>query len=165
MVLSIAICIFILHSYGSPQKHRACNRPGCPFCDKACNRIRGSCDKPSCHKAVEDYSNLHRGLQQGFVTEGLRQRLVTAGGGPRQTLISRHCPNYVHMYTDLNLSVDLSIYLSIHLSICLFTYLFLCLYIYLYMYIFLPIDLSIYLSIYLSISLSLSLSMFLSICC
>ena len=30
-----------------PKKHRVCNRPGRPFCDKACNRIGASCDKSS----------------------------------------------------------------------------------------------------------------------
>ena len=33
------------------KKHRACNRPGRPFCDKACNKIGRSRDKPSLRQA------------------------------------------------------------------------------------------------------------------
>ena len=64
----------------APQKHRACNRPGRPFCDKACNRIGGLATNPPCDKPVEDYSTLHRGPRHGFATEGPRQRFVTDGG-------------------------------------------------------------------------------------
>ena len=42
-------CIYIYMS--AAQKHRACNRPGRPFCDKACNRLGGSCAKPSLRQA------------------------------------------------------------------------------------------------------------------
>ena len=35
----------------APQKCRACNRPGRPFCDKTCNGIGVSCDKPSLRQA------------------------------------------------------------------------------------------------------------------
>ena len=45
---------------------------------------------PRRDKPIEDYSTLHRGPRQGFVTEGPRQRYVTEWGGPRQTPISRH---------------------------------------------------------------------------
>ena len=34
-------------------------------------------DKP---KPLEDYSTLHKGPRQGFVTESPRQRFVTKGG-------------------------------------------------------------------------------------
>ena len=71
------------------QKHRMCNRPGRPFCDKACNRIGGTCDKPPCDKPIEDYSTLHRGPRQGFVTEG-----------PGQTPILRHCHMCIYTYVD-----------------------------------------------------------------
>ena len=71
------------------QKHRACNRPGRPFCDKACNKTGSLATNPPCDKPVEDCSTLRRGPRQGFVTEGPRQRLVT-DGGPRQTPISSH---------------------------------------------------------------------------
>ena len=40
-----------ISNMAAPQKHRACNRPGRPFCDKACNRIGGSCDTPSLRQA------------------------------------------------------------------------------------------------------------------
>ena len=42
------VCI---HIWAASPKHRACNRPGRPFCDKACNRIGGSCCKPSLRQA------------------------------------------------------------------------------------------------------------------
>ena len=37
------------------------------------------CDKPLRDKPLQDYSTLHRGPRQGFVTEGPRQRFVTGG--------------------------------------------------------------------------------------
>ena len=40
----------------------------------------GLATKPSCDKPIEDYSILHRGPRQGFVTEGPLQRYVTEGG-------------------------------------------------------------------------------------
>ena len=46
---------------------QVCNRQGC----SATN------DKP-----LEDYSTLHRGQRQGFVTEGPRQRFVKADPHP-----------------------------------------------------------------------------------
>ena len=61
------------------RKHRACNRPGRPFCDKACNRIGGIATNPPCDKPIEDCSTLHGGLRQGFVTRDPRQRFVTGG--------------------------------------------------------------------------------------
>ena len=73
------------------QKHRACNRPGRPCCDKPCNRIARLATNLPCDKPIEDCSTLHRGLRQGFVTEGPLQRFVTArGGGTRQTPISSY---------------------------------------------------------------------------
>ena len=69
----------------APQKHQACNRPGRPFGDKACNSMRGLATNPPCDKPIEDYSTLHRGPRQGFVTEGPRQRHVTEGGGGTST--------------------------------------------------------------------------------
>ena len=62
------------------KKHRACNRPGRPFCDKACNKTGGLAPNPPCDKPIEDCSTLHRGPRQGFVSEGPRQRLATEGG-------------------------------------------------------------------------------------
>ena len=68
----------------APQTHRACNNPGRPFCDKACNRIGGLATNPPLDKPIgpiQGYSTLHRGLRRGFVTEGPRQRYVAEGGG------------------------------------------------------------------------------------
>ena len=74
------------------QKHRACKRPGRPFCDKSCNKTWGLATNLPCDKPVEDCSTLHGGPRQGFVTEGPRQKFATegGGGGPRQTPISSH---------------------------------------------------------------------------
>ena len=38
-------CVFVYMAVA--LKHRVCNRHGRPFCDQGCNRIGGSCDKPS----------------------------------------------------------------------------------------------------------------------
>ena len=65
----------------APQKHRACNRPGRPFCERLVTELGGLATNPPCHKPIEDYSTLHRGPRQLFVTEGPRQRHVTEGGG------------------------------------------------------------------------------------
>ena len=54
----------------TPQKDQAFNRPGRPFCDKACTRIGGLATNPPCDKPIEVYSTLHRGRRKGFVTEG-----------------------------------------------------------------------------------------------
>ena len=62
------------------QKHRACNRP--PG-DKACSRIGGLTTNPPCDKLIADYSTVHRGSRQGFITEGPRQRYVTEVVGDR----------------------------------------------------------------------------------
>ena len=71
----------------APQKHRACNRPGLLFNDMVCNKIRGPATNSPCDKLVNDYSTLHRGPRQGFVTGGptkVCNRIEK--GGPRQTL-------------------------------------------------------------------------------
>ena len=66
----------------APQKHGACNRPGRPFfATRLVTESGGLATNPPCDKPVEDYSTLHRGPRQGFVTEGPRQRFVTEGGG------------------------------------------------------------------------------------
>ena len=74
------------------QKHWPCNRLGRPFRDKGLQQTGVFPDKPLRQKPLEDYSTLHRGPRQGFVTEGQRQRFVTEGGGPRQhgVLIDTH---------------------------------------------------------------------------
>ena len=116
------------------QKHRACNRPRRPFWDKACNRIGDLATDPPCGKPIEDYSALHRGRRQGFVTEGPRQRFVT-GGQPFQSPISRHCHMSYHQYggwqghvedgheapdaVPINMSIYLSSYLSMFISLSL----------------------------------------------
>ena len=94
----------------APQKHPACNRPGRPFCDKACSRIGFFATNPPCDKPIEDYSTLHRGPRQGFVTQGPRQRYVTEGGGGdrdqapfRVTAIYMYICKYICIYTHIYL--------------------------------------------------------------
>ena len=94
----------------APQKHRACNRPGRPFCDKACNRIGGLATNPPCEKPIEDYSTLHRGPRQGFVTECPRQRYVTEGGGGTAT--NSHFEAQPYMYTHM--------YIYIYIYLCIY---------------------------------------------
>ena len=72
------------------QKHRACNRPGRPFCDKARNRIEGLATNPPCDKPSEDCSTLHRGPRQGVCNREPATQVCNKGGGPRQPLISSH---------------------------------------------------------------------------
>ena len=71
------------------QKHWPCNRLGRPFRDKGLLQTGVFCNKPLRDKPLEDYSTLHRGPRQGFVTEGPRQRFVT-GGGPATFLFHSH---------------------------------------------------------------------------
>ena len=66
---------YSMYIWQRPKKRRACNRSRRPFC-----RIGGLATNTPCHKPIEDCSTLHRGPRQGFATEGLRQRFVTAGG-------------------------------------------------------------------------------------
>ena len=80
----------------APPKHRACNRPGRPFCDKACSRIRGIATNPPCDKPIEDYSTLHRAPRKGFVTEGPRQRFATGGG----TATNPYFESQPYIYVD-----------------------------------------------------------------
>ena len=95
----VCLHMYIIYMYiymAAPQKHRACNRPGRPFCDKACDKIGGLATNPPCDKPAEDYSTLHRGPRQRFVREGPRQRFVTEGG--RDNPYFEALP-YIHMYT------------------------------------------------------------------
>ena len=66
-------------------KNRACNRPGGLFATRLVAESGGLATNPPCDKPIEDYSSLHRGPRQGFVTEGPRQRYVTEGAGGTAT--------------------------------------------------------------------------------
>ena len=78
------------------QKHWPCNRLGRPFRDTGLQQTGVFCDKPFRDKPLEDYSILHGGPRQGFVTEGPRQRFVTEGG-PRDNTCFDPQP-YIYMY-------------------------------------------------------------------
>ena len=79
------------------QKHWPCNRLGRPFRDKGLQQTGVFCDKPLRDKPLEDYSTLHRGRRQGFVTEGPRQRFVTERGSPATTRILIHSHIYIYI--------------------------------------------------------------------
>ena len=66
--------------------------PGGLFATRLVTESAGLATNPPRDKPIEDYSTLHRGPRQGFVTKGLRQRHVRegVGGGARQTTISSH---------------------------------------------------------------------------
>ena len=54
------IYIYIYIYTAASQKHWACNRPGRPVCDTACNRMGGGLATNSpCDKPIEDYSTLY----------------------------------------------------------------------------------------------------------
>ena len=58
--VSVSVYVYIYMTYmAAAQKHQACNRPGRPLCDNACNKIGGSCDKPSRRQAFRRLSTLH----------------------------------------------------------------------------------------------------------
>ena len=81
------------------KKQRACNMPGRPFCDKSCNRIGGSCDKPSPRQAYErlQYSTQRpatRVCNRGPTTKVCNRE---GWGGPRQTRILRHSHVYIYI--------------------------------------------------------------------
>ena len=62
------------------QKHRACNRPGRPFCDKACNRIAGSCDKPSLRQAYQRLQYSTQRLATWDCNRGPATKVCNRGG-------------------------------------------------------------------------------------
>ena len=105
----------------APQKHRACNRPGRPFCDKACNKTGDLATNPPCDKPIDDCSTLHRGPRQGLVTEGPQQRFVIEGGrgGPRQTPISSHSHMYIYIYTDVYRCIYSTLHTHTYIWFCI----------------------------------------------
>ena len=123
-VYMYAACICI--HMAAPQKHRACNRPGRPFWDKACKRIRGLATNPPCNKPIDDHSTLHRGARQRFVTEGPRQRYVEGDrDGPlfQGTAIYVCVYRYVHercmrMYMNMYRYMPMHVYM--YMCMCMY---------------------------------------------
>ena len=69
------------------------------FATRRVTESGGLATNPPCDKPIEDYSTLYRSMQQGFVTEGSRQRYVTGGGEPRQPPYFEAQPCiYIYMY-------------------------------------------------------------------
>ena len=54
--------------------------PGGLFETRLVTESGGLATNPPCDRRIEDYTTLHRGPRQGFVTEGPQQRFVTEGG-------------------------------------------------------------------------------------
>ena len=71
--------------------------PGGLFATRLVTESGGLATDPPCDKPIEDYSTVHRGPRQGFVTEGARQRFVAGGEAATNPYSSqRH-----YMYTYL----------------------------------------------------------------
>ena len=65
---------------------QACNRPGRPFCVKACSTSGGLATNPPCDKPIEDCSTPHR----GFVIQGSRQRFLRHGATAKNYFFEPH---------------------------------------------------------------------------
>ena len=78
--------ITVLRRHGSGSKTSGfVTGPGGFFATRLAIESGGLATNPPCDKPIEDCSTLHRGPQQGLVTEGSRQSFVTEGGGDRET--------------------------------------------------------------------------------
>ena len=70
----------------------------------------GLATNPPCDKPIEDYSTLHRGPRQGFVTESPRERYVTErGGGGRDKPLFRVTAKYLYN-THIHVKIQLRSY-------------------------------------------------------
>ena len=92
--------IYIYTYMAAPQNIGPVTWPGGLFATRLVTESRGIATNPPRDRPIEDYSTLHTGPRQGFVTEGPRQMYVTEGvEGPRQTSIWSHSScNYMHKY-------------------------------------------------------------------
>ena len=80
--------------------------PGGLFATRLVTESGGLATNPPCDKPVEDYSTLHRGLRQGFVTEGPRQRFVREGGGTATNPYFEALPYiYIHISTYIHIKL------------------------------------------------------------
>ena len=96
--------------------------PGGLFATRLATESRGLATNPPCEKPIEDYSTLHRGPRQGFVTEGARQRYVAEGrGGPRQTPISSHSHICIHAYIHTYIYIYIESYMYIYICVYIYT--------------------------------------------
>ena len=100
LYIHIYICIYTHVYMAAPQKHRACNGPGRPFGDKACNRMGGSCDKPSLRQAYYRLQYSTQRLATRVCNRGPATKVCNrgGGGGPQQTPISSHSHIYVYIH-------------------------------------------------------------------
>ena len=111
------------------QKHRACNGPARPFCDKACNRMGGLATNPPCDKPIEDCSTLHRGPRQGFVTEGPQQRFVAEGRTATNPDFEPY--RYIYIYRDRTMHAGVYIHVCFggSISLSVVAYIFVCIHV------------------------------------
>ena len=118
------------------QKHL--NRPGRPFCGKACKRMGGClATNPPCDKPIENYSTLNRGTRQGFCNRGPATKVCNTGGraGPLQIPISRHshmCMLYVCIHTYTCIHIYIHIYIYIYIYVYTHASVHMCIYFYIY---------------------------------
>ena len=99
----------------APQKHRACNRPGRPLCDKACNRIRaGVLQQTLPATSLLNTTVLYTEVRD----QGLQQRGGTATNPYFEALPNLHpylCPYlYLHWYLQSVLIRYISIAISVY---------------------------------------------------
>ena len=73
------------------------------FATRLVTESGGLATNPACNKPSEDCSTLYRGPQQGFVTEGPRQRIVTEeGGGDRDKRLFRVTAISIYIYIHID---------------------------------------------------------------
>ena len=76
--------------------------PGGLFATRLVTESGGVAINPPCDKPIEDYSTLHRGPRQGFVTGVPRQKVCSRGGrgGSRQTPNFESQPYMSHIWRN-----------------------------------------------------------------
>ena len=95
------ICTSIHITYGSALKNiKLITGPGGLLTTRLVTESGGLATNPPCGKPIEDYSTLHNGPRQGFVTEPATKVCYRGGrGGPQQTPISSHSHICTYKYT------------------------------------------------------------------
>ena len=90
------MCIYI-HKWQRLRNIGLLTGPGGLFATRLVAESGGLATNAPCDKPIEDYSTLHRGLRQGFVTEGPRQRFATEGGTATKPYFE--ILPYIYIYT------------------------------------------------------------------
>ena len=79
--------------------------PGGLLATRLVTESGGLATNPPCDKPVEDYSTLHRGPRQGFVTEGPRPSFVAEGWTTTNPYFEALPNMYIRIYMPIHLSV------------------------------------------------------------